>query len=74
MEVRVCTNVIAAMVQDVVAIVVGREKDVVLVVTVPKDVVVVVDQMCRQYKVSFSSNLMVYIFAIWSMLLLRRGE
>ena len=60
MEVSICTNVIAAMVQDIVVIVVGlvyavvvvggdvttvKEVDVALVVTVAEDVVVVVDQV-----------------------------
>ncbi|MGM0878179.1 MAG: hypothetical protein ACQEWV_26585 [Bacillota bacterium] len=64
MEVSVCTNAVVVTVQDVVDIVVGlvcavvvvgvdvttvREVDVALVVTVAKDVVVVVDQAFSQY-------------------------
>lgn len=60
MEVSVCTNVIAAMARDIVVIVVelvcavvvvgedvttAREVEIALVVTVPEDVVVVVDQV-----------------------------
>ncbi|WP_282155766.1 hypothetical protein [Cytobacillus gottheilii] len=49
MEVSVCTNAVVVKVQDVVVIVVGLVC-VALVVTVEKDVVVVVDRVFNQCK------------------------